>query len=139
MKLLILIRGIPGSGKSNLAYIFLEEHELACNSQECRSSRIAHFEADMWFSKSGKYQFDPSKLPEAHEWCQEQTENAMLEGVDTIIVSNSFIKRWELDFYISAANHNGYKVQEIIVKADFGNIHGVPLEKVEQMTKRFEF
>jgi len=139
MKLLILIRGVPGSGKSTLAEALVNEHELACNSEECRTGNIAWFEADMWFCRDGKYKFDPQKLPEAHAWCQAQTEKALHAGVETVIVSNCFVKRWELSFYIAVAADYGYNVQEITVKARFGNIHGVPAEKLEQMKRRFEF
>lgn len=125
---LILIRGAPGSGKSSLA-------------RRLHWSRVegaAHFEADMWFEQSGVYHFRPEQLTAAHRWCQDQTKQAMLRGSNTIIVSNCFIRRWELALYQVLARIHGYRVQEITLKANFGNIHGVPKEKVELMQSRFE-
>lgn len=57
---LVLIRGLPGSGKSTIA------RELAAKGYK-------HFEADMWFEMRRK-PFDGLLLRHAHRWCKEQTE-----------------------------------------------------------------
>ena len=66
MKLsLYIIRGLPGSGKSTLA------HSLVGDGN--------YFEADMYFTdpKTGKYNFDHTKLREAHAWCLDRVQEAM--------------------------------------------------------------
>jgi len=100
---------------------------------------IRHFEADQYFLATGKYVFVKEQIQHAHLWCQEQTENAMQSGVETIIVSNTFVKQWELAVYHSFAKQYGYKVQEIICKGDFGNVHNVPEETLRRMAQNFEF
>jgi ABC-type bacteriocin/lantibiotic exporter with double-glycine peptidase domain len=55
MKELFLIRGICGSGKSTLA----------------ESLGGTHLEADMYFMEDGGYQFDVTRLKDAHQWCRE--------------------------------------------------------------------
>jgi adenylate kinase family enzyme len=73
MKNLILLRGLPGSGKSTFA-------KQICNQ---------HIEADMFFIQDGEYKFDASKLKEAHAWCKDKTEAWMQKGYN-VCVSNTF-------------------------------------------------
>ena len=123
-KELILLRGLPGSGKSTLA----------------RSLGGMHMEADKYFMSSGKYEFDASKLRDAHNWCQ----NAVRVGMETqgqkIVVSNTFTQEWEMDPYYKLAEQYGYRVYSLIVENRHEGIneHGVPADKLEQMKQRFE-
>ena len=124
MKNLILFRGIPGSGKSSLA-------ESLCNEV---------WSADMYFEKHGEYIFDPSKIKDAHEWCQAHVENSMHDGNDKIGVANTFTMDWEMQHYFDLAKKYGYRISTIIVENRHGskNLHDVPEDKIEQMKNRFE-
>ena len=123
MKNLILLRGIPGSGKSTLA-------KIICNQ---------HIEADMYFMQEGNYQFDASKLREAHEWCKNRTEEYMEQGY-SVVVSNTFTQEWEMIPYFELAKKYGYRVHSLIVENRHGgvNVHGVPQDTLEKMKNRFE-
>ena len=137
MNTLYLIRGLPGSGKSTLASRLTPfsgtEYSLT-------------FEADDYFlNENGEYNFDPSKLREAHEDCQERVGNAMSCSdpdepslFNTISVANTFSQQWEIDPYLELAEGYGYKVFIIECQNNFGSIHGVPEEKVEAMRERWE-
>lgn len=130
MKELILLRGLPGAGKSTLA----------------QSLRGIHVEADQYFVRAdGRYEFDASQLKEAHNYCQAQTKAFMqTDGtqvpVDRIIVSNTFTQEWEMEPYFEMAKQYGYRVHTIVVENRHGGVneHGVPQEKLEQMKNRFE-
>ena len=124
MKELILLRGLPGSGKTTFADLI--------GGFRC--------EADMYFIKDGEYKFDPSKLKEAHRWCKEQCESYMGREKPKVIVSNTFTQEWEMDNYLSLAKQYGYRVHTIIVENRHGSesVHNVPDDKLEQMKKRFE-
>jgi len=129
MKKLILLRGLPGSGKSTFADLI-----------GARGAGYAHFEADMYFMKDGEYKFDPSQIKMAHNWCMIQTEKAMANDTSIIIVSNTFTQEWEMDFYYEKAKYYDYDVFSVILENRHGgvNTHGVPEDKLEIMKNRFE-
>ena len=130
MKNLYLLRGLPGSGKSTLA----------------KQLGGSHFETDKYFyDKDGNYNFDASKLKNAHNWCQDYVGNAMILNHTTgenktIVVSNTFTQEWEMKPYMDMAKEWGYRVFTIIVENRHGGVnqHGVPDEKLQQMNDRFE-
>jgi predicted kinase len=131
MKNLILLRGLPGSGKSTAAKL------LGANG-----AGYAHHEADMYFMQDGVYNFDASKLRNAHEWCRNQTEKSMMDDkISVVIVSNTFTQEWEMEAYTNLANQYGYRVTSFIVENRHGgvNVHGVPEDKLQMMKDRFEF
>lgn len=124
-KILYIVRGLPGSGKSTFA----------------KSIAPVHFEADMFFMNDGEYKFDFSKIKEAHQWCQESTREAMVSGSPKVSVSNTFTQEWEMKPYYEMAEKYGYTVFSVIVENRHGgkNIHGVPDATLDSMRKRFEF
>jgi predicted kinase len=124
MKELILLRGLPGSGKTTFAKHLVDTH---------------HVEADRYFMHDGEYKFDASKLKAAHEWCREVTEAWMSMGF-SIVVSNTFTQEWEMDAYYWLAEQYGYRVSSVIVENRHRGVneHGVPADKLEQMKNRFE-
>lgn len=129
MKKLFLVRGIPGSGKSTFA----------------KELDGIHFETDNYFMVDGEYNFDSSKLKEAHQWCQNEVNNAMILNHtakinDRIVVSNTFTQEWEMKPYFEMAKEWGYTVFSIIVENRHGGVneHGVPEDKLEIMKNRFE-
>jgi predicted kinase len=132
-KILTLVRGLPGSGKSTFANTITNKYSVC--------------EADKFFyDKEGNYNFDGSKLRQAHEWCREQVEIRMKDNeanpqyYPEIVVSNTFTQEWEMEAYYKLAEQYGYKVFSIIVENRHGGVneHGVPAEKLEQMRNRFE-
>ena len=124
-KILYIVRGLPGSGKSTFA----------------KSIAPVHFEADMFFMNDGEYKFDFSKIKEAHQWCQESTQDAMVSGSPKVAVSNTFTQEWEMKPYYEMAEKYGYMIFSVIVENRHGgkNIHGVPDATLDNMRKRFEF
>jgi predicted kinase len=132
-KILILVRGIPGSGKSTFANLIWNNYAIC--------------EADKFFyDKDGNYNFDPSKLKQAHEWCQNEVEIKMKDNQNNpqfypeIAVSNTFTQEWEMQAYLDLASKYDYKVFSIIVENRHGgkNLHGVPDDTLKKMKDRFQ-
>ena len=131
-KVMYIMRGLPGSGKSSLA------KDLGKGGQI--------FSADDYFMVNGKYQFDPTKLPNAHLSTQRKTENALSNGVSPIVVDNTNVSREEMKPYAQMAKKYGYDVEvaqpdtpwmfdaEKLAKR---NKHGVPQEVIEDMMRRW--
>ena len=129
MKELFLLRGLPGSGKSTLAKMLVGDKDYC------------HKEADMYFvDGDGNYKFQPSKIKEAHKWCQEEIEFLMKYEHSSVVVSNTFTQEWEMEEYYKLAEKYGYRVHSLIVENRHGGIneHNVPEEKLKQMKTRFE-
>ena len=128
MAKLIIIRGIPGSGKSTYAKKLMEILGKDGFKPE-------HFEADMFFGP--EYKFDYKYLSDAHKWCQSNAALALFNGKD-VIVSNTTIKMSEIKPYYEMALRYGAQFEIINMANDFGSIHGVPEEVIDRMKKNFK-
>ena len=117
---LILIRGLPGSGKSTMARDFA-------------SKGFDHFETDMFFEVNGTYQYDASRIRDAHTWCQKMVRQALAAG-RRVVVSNTFTQLREMEPYRAMTK----AVRIIEAKGTWPNTHGVPAEMLERMAQRWE-
>ena len=143
---MILIRGLPSSGKSTFAARF-------------RGLGGCHYEADDYFrGEFGGYEFDPSKLSEAHSECQIDAKECLMNKLD-VIVANTFSQRWELEPYFLLAEKYTTKGHSLPCRDrlyvdvfvldlfDGGltddelaarNTHGVPVDVIAAMRERWE-
>ena len=129
MGTLILLRALPGAGKSTLA------QELA------KGREAVHCEADQYFTKeTGEYEFRMEELADAHSSCREKCWSAMQNSTDLVIVSNTFTQEWEMLSYLDMAEQFGYQVFSLIVENRHGreNVHGCPAETIDRMRDRFQ-
>lgn len=123
---LILIRGIPGSGKSTYA----KTHYV--------SKGFEHYEADMFFiDEQGNYSWDKNKIHLAHQWCFDKFSDAVLRRVN-VVISNTFTRHREMKDYINLANESDYEVEIVVCTGNYQNVHNVPDETVEKMRNRFQ-
>jgi predicted kinase len=130
---LFLVRGVPGAGKSTFANHIWNSYAIC--------------EADKFFyDKEGNYNFDPTKLREAHDWCRNEVNIRMEDHkvnnqyYPEIVVSNTFTQEWEMELYYDMAKKYGYQVVSIIIENRHGgkNTHGCPEDKVQAMRDRFQ-
>ena len=100
-KIVFIMRGIPGSGKSTVA------KEIAHPDGVIHSTDRYFYDAD------GKYQFDGGKIKENHDknflsFCESLKSDKAI-----VVVDNSNIRRWEFQRYVDAAKEAGYAVREV--------------------------
>ena len=127
---LIILRGVSGSGKSTFADFLLRIYDF----QECTFRK---FEADQWFVDNNE-PWNPRYLQTAHEWCQAEVKKSLQDGYITV-VSNTTTTKKELQPYIKIATDLDVQYFVLISDSDYINIHGVDENKVKKQAERFYF
>ncbi|NXH94165.1 N4BP2 protein, partial [Pachycephala philippinensis] len=133
---LVLLRGVPGSGKSYLARNLLEDNPGGII-----------LSTDDYFYKHGQYHYDPDCLGEAHDWNRKRAKEAFEMRISPIIIDNTNIQAWEMKPYVTLAQQFKYKVmfrepdtwwKFKPKELERRNIHGVSKEKIKRMLERYE-
>lgn len=123
LPVLVIIRGLPGSGKSTIAKSMV---------------LYEHYEADMFFTDSdGTYKYDRQLISLAHEWCQRETFKALSNG-KRVVVSNTFTRLSEMQPYLEMAKTFGIEPVIIEASGNWQSVHNVPAESIDQMRQRWE-
>ncbi|NXO26658.1 N4BP2 protein, partial [Cisticola juncidis] len=135
-QVLVLLRGVPGSGKSYLARNLLEDNPGGII-----------LSTDDYFYKDGQYHYDPDCLGEAHDWNRKRAKEAFEMGISPIIIDNTNIQAWEMKPYVTLAQQFKYRVmfrepdtwwKFKPKELERRNIHGVSKEKIKRMLERYE-
>ena len=122
---LVIVRGIPGSGKSTISKKLLNILE---NS--------VHYETDQYFNVDGNYVFDRKKLRQNHELCFNDTMLELMGG-KTVIVSNTFTTMNEMNRYIRLAEWYASGLIVVNMGYCFKSVHDVPYNTLESMKNRY--
>jgi predicted kinase len=129
MKHLIIIRGLPGAGKTTLANLLAE-------------NKYPVFSIDDYFSNSetGAYHFEFSKNHLAYKACEQSVEQAMQSHAIKIFVHNVFSYKWEMEPYFALAQKYNYTVHVITVENYHGNknTHQISDEQIQKMAEKFK-
>ena len=125
MPKLLILRGLPGSGKSHYA------------KKLSKRFNIKHFENDAYLYVNGEYKWTPFTAKLAAKKCFEDTMNELKAGRNAI-VSNVFVTKKAIDKYVNAAKQLGASVMVVRMTNDFGNIHNVPQDTLTSMKNNFQ-
>lgn len=126
---LIIVRGLPGSGKSTLCALLAE------------NGRYPVFSVDDYFTDaSGHYSFRFNDNHKAYSHCKERCLKAMEDTVPRIFLDNVFSMDWEMQPYLEMAARYGYRVHVLTAENyhNGNNVHGVSREQLEKMAAKFK-
>ncbi len=103
--MMILMRGVPGSGKSTAARI-LQKVMQTVGTRPCEIFSTD----DYWYrEQSGVYNWNPSKVGAAHSWNQARVKQAIADGKH-VIVDNTNVSGYALMPYFDIALQNDLDV-----------------------------
>lgn len=129
-KSLILLRGLPGAGKSELANVLSE------------NGKHKTYSVDDYFTNeiTGEYLFEFSKNHLAYKQCEENTLQSMLKGEEKIIIHNTFTIAWEIEPYFKLAEKYQYTVFVVTVENyhQKSNVHDVTQEQLQKMAEKYK-
>jgi len=127
---LFLLGGAPGSGKSTAASAII--------ASLCPEDTVM-VASDDWFDTVLGGVFDPSRLTDAHNWCQSIVREAMVENMSTIVVHNTFTNLGENGArpYLDMAEAFGYRCHLLYAVNHHGSssVHNVPGHTVTRMAE----
>uniref|UniRef100_A0A672JE48 NEDD4-binding protein 2-like 2 n=1 Tax=Salarias fasciatus TaxID=181472 RepID=A0A672JE48_SALFA len=128
---LILMRGLPGSGKSTRARCLLSTGPSG-----------VILSTDDYFADDDGYHFEPGLLGAAHEWNQRRAKHALFDGCSPVIIDNTNLQAWEMKPYVQMVGDDPdtqwtFTPSCFLLLLPRRNKHGVPQEKILQMLERF--
>ena len=132
---MIIIRGLPGSGKSTKGLMMVDNGE----ADEL-------IEADQFFVEpDGTYNYDGDKIREAHNDCRQRTSQGLSDGKN-IVVANTFVYRWQMQPYLDYCRENGINVKVICLynsgltplQLHERCVHSVPLDTIQLWYDTYE-
>lgn len=145
MKLAIIMRGLPGSGKS----FWVEQYISSLPSEQAKLIRQQGYcSTDSYFYVDGHYCFDRYRLNEYHQRNLAAFISAMTTKIPVVICDNTNLARWEYLCYETAAKALGYQVKILLIGQPDNpdhqklcakrNSHCLSLTKIRAMAAQFE-
>jgi len=136
-KILYIMRGVPGSGKSFLA------RQLSGKNGSILSTD------DYFMDSQGNYKWNPNEMKIAHQWNSERVKKAIDQRVSPVILDNTNVSRWELRQLKPLVEYAEVQEYEVIIKEPKTpwafdpeelakrNTHGVSLEAIQSKLRKW--
>jgi len=121
---LLVCRGMPGSGKTTLARCLCDE---------------TYSNDDYFATCEGKYAWDSKKMPHAANQCYNRVKMALENGVKRVAVANVFAEDGDVQEYIDLGRRYNYRVHVICCENRHGgeSVHGIEEKSIERMREKF--
>lgn len=130
VNVLILLRGLPGAGKTELAKVLSED------------GRYKIISVDDYFTNplTQDYNFVFSENHIAYKQAIRNTELAIQAGDSKIFVHHTFTLEWELESYFELAKKFNYKIFVVTVENYHNgkNSHNVSDEQIKKMAEKYK-
>lgn len=144
MRKVIIMRGLPGCGKSHWVRNFL----IGYKTSICVVSADSYHYTEQPPNPDGtlvppKYEFKQVNARRAHDLCYIDFIAAIREGWQVIIVDNTNLTAWEIAPYLRYAEVMGLEVEIVwlrvpVPKCIARGVHGVPEATYAKMADRLE-
>lgn len=144
MRRLIIMRGLPGCGKSHWVRQFCVEGQTSV----CVVSADTYHYVQQPPRPDGTlvppvYEFKPENVRAAHDNCFREFLGVVAEGWDVVIVDNTNISAWEIAPYLRYGEVMGLDVEIVWLRVPVETciargLHGVPRETYAKMAERLE-
>lgn len=142
IKVMVFMRGCPGSGKSTYAKEVLHSIGVA-------DPAWFMFSADDFFvdQSTGKYIYNRELIQSAHLWNQKLVRQAASEGRSPLIIDNTHTKLWEMQDNAKVGVEYSYIIETLEPKTPWFFIeaelcrkttHSVSRETIQRMIDRYE-
>ena|ERR1041385_2351453 len=126
---MILLRGLPGAGKSTLAKLLSE------------NGTYPVFSIDSYFTNAkGDYEFKFDENHKAYKACEQHTEEALKQHISKIFVDNTFTLDWEIEPYFILAAKYDYQLHVVTVENYHSNknVHNVADDQLKKMAEKYK-
>ena len=137
VKTLVLMKGLPGSGKSTLS------RELA----QANQSSVILSTDEYFMDENNNYRFNALLLGAAHTWNQNRCREHMQAAYQLIIIDNTNVVSKEARPYVDMAKQYGYTIKVVepntwwakdVDECVKRNTHNVPRESISRMAARYQ-
>ena len=106
---LVIMRGLPGSGKTFLSKLIQGDSGVVCSAD-------AYFQQEA--NGSGNYNFDASRIKEAHRHCKLQFEEALENKRELVIIDNTNVRAQDYSEYLTRGVECGYHCMVVGVRCE---------------------
>ena len=135
----VILRGIPGSGKSHLVH--------SCKEMLSDPSSVAVCSADDYFTEGDRYTFATHLLPKAHAHCLGTFVHALTQGKRLVVVDNTNSKLWEYRVYTYICEVLGLRCHVLEIPCSYPaitymfcsrNVHNIDSTTVSRLVQRWD-
>lgn len=134
-KIVIINRGVPGSGKST----FIKTLRIIAES---KGLAMSVHSTDDKFMVDGEYKWDMLLTKQYHRENLEEFTQSLVDGINIVICDNTNIRQRDYGKYVLAAQSAGYHITGVcfypdeITKHVARNTHNVPENTITSMHRR---